>query len=131
MWNPIYGHETSTNSRQLQPILTVQEAYAHRELLRLEHQPRNRSISAKKLVLGALTQYAHNVCTSLELVAKEMDDLHQVSAKNWYPEWILNWPDHSKQLPRYDALTGEQIKYANMVTIPSSKRVRGTTQKGT
>ena len=48
----------------------------------------NQPVSAKCPVVRALTDRAKNVCSSLELLAKEMDHLGEVLRYNNYPKWM-------------------------------------------
>ena len=49
----------------------------------------NHLISAKRSVIQALTQRAKMVCSTSELLAKEMDYLNKVLHRNSYPDWFL------------------------------------------
>ena len=63
----------------------------------------NHPKSAKCAVVRALTDRAKNVCSSPELLAKEMDHLGKVLRNNNYPKWMI------KQEGRNNSLTGGLI----------------------
>ena len=62
----------------------------------------NHPKTAKRAVVRALTNRARNVCSSPELLAKEMDHLGKVLRYNNYPKWMIEqfgktpiWLNHS------------------------------------
>ena len=80
----------------------------------------NHPLSAKKSVVRALSDRAKNVCTSPEILAKEMDHLHSVLRSNHYPEWILKQskgPPKPRDPPK-DPTTGEEIKKLHFISVP-------------
>ena len=54
----------------------------------------NHSKSAKHAVVRALSDRAKNVCSSLGLLAEEMDHLSKVLKCNNYPKWMID--QHSR-----------------------------------
>ena len=68
----------------------------------------NHPTSTKRSVIQALTHKARIVCSTPELLAKEMDYLHSILHRNSNPDWFLKnpTPGHneinppSKKLPK-------------------------------
>ena len=58
----------------------------------------NHPRSAKRSVIQALTHRAKMVCSTAELLAKEMDYLHRVLCRNKYPDWFLKKPNTRPQV---------------------------------
>ena len=52
----------------------------------------NQPISAKRSVIQGLIHRARMVCSTPELLAKEVDYLHRVLCRNNYPDWFLKKP---------------------------------------
>ena len=69
----------------------------------------NHPLSAKKAVVHTLTDRAKNVCSTPEILAKEMEYLHNVLRINHYPEWMLKPRAPKPKEPELDPVTGEEI----------------------
>ena len=51
-----------------------------------------------------------NVCCTPEILAKEMDHLHQTLLKKQYPDWIIKEPKKKPPTPIINQETGIEIK---------------------
>ena len=49
---------------------------------------------AKRSVIWALTHRARMICSTQELLAKEMEYLHRILHRNDYPDWFLKIKQH-------------------------------------
>ena len=80
----------------------------------------NHLVSAKHAVVRVLTDRAKNVCSSPELLAKEMDHLGEVLHYNNYPQWMIDkhGKSHSLRGPLIDLEIGNEIKKANFISAP-------------
>ena len=79
----IPGHQVSPQWRSLHPNFSLQKTKPYWLVFRLEFQP---PCISKKSVFHSLIYRAKNVCSSPEILPKEMDNLHQVLLKNNYAE---------------------------------------------
>ena len=71
----------------------------------------NHSKSAKHAVVRALTNRAKNVCSSPELLAKEMDHLDKVLKYNNNPKWMIDQHGRNSSERRLiDPETGKEVK---------------------
>ena len=71
----------------------------------------NHPKSAKHAVVRALTDRAKNVCSSAELLAKEMDHLGKVLKYNNYPKWMIDQHGRNSSERRLINLeTGNEVK---------------------
>ena len=80
----------------------------------------NHPKSAKCAGVRALTYRAKNVCSSLELLAKEMDHLGKVLRYNNYPTWMIKQEGRSNSLTGglIDPETGNEVKKAIFFSAP-------------
>ena len=86
--------------------------HTHRHIFGLELQPQ---ISAKRSVIQALTHKAKMVCSTPELLAKEMDYLNKVLCRNSYPDWFLEKPNNWMQI---DKTTNQETTKDSFVAVP-------------
>ena len=77
----------------------------------------NLPLSAKRSVIQPLTHRAKVVCSTPELLAREMDYLNKVLPRNSYPDWFLKKPItglrkiklQPRKLPRKDYLYSDSV----------------------
>ena len=74
----------------------------------------NHPISAKRSAIQALTYWANMVCSTPELLAKEMDYLNKVLHSNSYPDWFLNKPN---KRPHMHQATNQETTKEFFVTV--------------
>ena len=80
----------------------------------------NHPKTAKHAVVRALTDRAKNVCSSPELLAKEMDHLGKVLRYNNYPKWMIEQfgkNTHPAE-PLIDPDTGNELKKTSFISAP-------------
>ena len=80
----------------------------------------NHPKTAKRAVIRALTDRAKNVCSSPELLAKEMDHLGKVLRYNNYPKWMIEQfgkNTHPAE-PLIDPDTGNEVKKTSFISAP-------------
>ena len=75
----------------------------------------NHPKSAERSVIQALINRAKMVCSTPELLAKEMDYLNKVLHRNSYPDWLLKKPNHR---PHVDQATNQETTKESFVTVP-------------
>ena len=80
----------------------------------------NHPISAKRSIIQALTTRAKRVCSTQELIAKEMDYVNKVLFRNRYPDWFLKKPNN---LPQMAQATNQETTKDSSVTAPYIQRL--------
>ena len=75
----------------------------------------NHPISVQRSVIQALTHRAMRICTTPELLAKEMDYLNKVLHRNSYSDWFLKIQSHR---PHMDQATNQETTKESFVTVP-------------
>ena len=82
----------------------------------------NHPKSAKCTVVRALTDRAKNVCSTPELLAKEMDHLGKVLQYNNYPKWMIEQPSRNSSSSQagnlIDTATGLAVKKSVFISAP-------------
>ena len=71
--------------------------------------------SAIRSVIQVLTHRARMVCSTPYLLAKEMDFLHRVFCKNYYPDWFLKKPNTR---PQVDQPTIQEVPNEVFISVP-------------
>ena len=75
-------------------------------------------ISAKRAVVRALIDRVNNVCSSPDILAKEVEHLSKVLCYN-YPKWLINKLGRSDQNgPLLHPETGNEIKKQFLISVP-------------
>ena len=82
----------------------------------------NHPKSAKRSVIPTLTHRDKMVCSTPELLAKEMDYLNKVLSRNSYPDWFLNKLNHRHHM---DKATNKETAKESFVTVPYIQGLRG------
>ena len=76
-------------------------------------------ISAKGAVVRALMDRANNVCSSPDILAKEVEHLRKVLCYNNYPEWLINkWGSSDQNGPLLHPENGNEIKKQFFISVP-------------
>ena len=75
----------------------------------------NHPISAKRSVIQALTHKAKMLCSTPELLAKEMDYLNKTLCRKSYPDWFHKKPKHR---PHVDQASNQETTKEFFVTVP-------------
>ena len=80
----------------------------------------NHPKSAKHAVIRALTDRAKNVCSSPELLAKELEHLGKVLRYNKYPKWMIKQFGKNTHLaePLINPDTGNEVKKTSFISAP-------------
>ena len=79
----------------------------------------NNPKSAKHAVVRALSDRAKNVCSSLELLAEEIDHLGKVLKYNDYPKWMIDQHGRNSSEGRLiDLETGNEVKKSIFISAP-------------
>ena len=76
-------------------------------------------ILAKRAVVRALMDRANNICSSPDILAKEVEHLSKVLHYNNYPKWLINKGGKSDQNgPLLHLETGNEIKKQFFISVP-------------
>ena len=76
-------------------------------------------ILAKRAVVRALMDWAENVCSDPEILAKEVEHLGKVLCYNNYPQWLIDkWGKSEKTDPLIHPDTGNEIEKQFFVSVP-------------
>ena len=76
-------------------------------------------ISAERAVVRALMDWAENVCTDPDILAKEMEHLNRVLCYNNYPQWMIDkWGKSDKHDPLIHPETGVEIQKCFYISVP-------------
>ena len=79
----------------------------------------NHPISATKTVINTLVYSAKNVCSTSEILFKEMDHLHGVLLKNNYPDWVIKEFEKKQITPIINSDIGlEKNIFISVLYIP-------------
>ena len=74
--------------------------------------------SAKHAVVRALTDRAKNMCSSHELLAKQMDHLGKVLKNNNHPKWMIKQEGNSLIRELIDLERGNEVKKTVFIAAP-------------
>ena len=76
-------------------------------------------ISAKRAVVRALMDWAENLSSDPEILAKEVEHLSKVPQYNNYPQWLIDkWGKSDKSSPLIHPDTGNKIRKQFLVSVP-------------
>ena len=76
-------------------------------------------ISAKRAVVRALMDWAENVCSDPDILAKEMEHLNRVLHYSNYPQWLIDkWGKSDKHDPIIHPETGVEIQKCFYISVP-------------
>ena len=76
-------------------------------------------ILAKRAVVRALMDWAENVCSDPDILAKEMEHLNRVLRYNNYPQWMIDkWGKSDKHDPLIHSETGVEIQKHLYISVP-------------
>ena len=76
-------------------------------------------ISAKWAVVRALMDWAKNVCSDPDILAKEMEHQNRVLCYNNYPQWMIDkWGKSDKHDPIIHPETGVEIQKHFYISVP-------------
>ena len=79
------------------------------------HWNSNHPTFAKTSVIQAITHRVQMVCSSPELIAREMDYLYRVLCRNNYLDWFLK---KTNTRPQVDQLTIQEITKEVFISVP-------------
>ena len=78
----------------------------------------NHPISAKKAGIHSIIYTAKKVCTTSEILAKEMDYLHRGLLKNNYPDQMIKEPENKPPTPIISPDSGQKYKQNVCIFFP-------------
>ena len=116
-WTPLSGYLTKPTPNSIESTVYRKPIHTDRYLDYNSNHP----ISAKLSVIHTLTHRAKQVCSTPELLAKEMDHLHRVLQINHYPPQFFQQGKTKQKTNKKPNLSMEKFIEGARVVIPYIK----------